>query len=146
MFEDWSRDEMNSLFYHVTGIFFKYELDYTLNKSYMTHAIVPINWDDLYTDIYDKYEKCQVQWMWPYFKLERLRNVYKDQDKRYKVFQMWKNTIFYLGQYNRKLIDNDRLFIHIQLPKRTIIYGSNTKDFYNMPRDQIFQLILSNVI
>ena len=146
MFESWSHDIERSLLYHITGIFFKYELDRLRNTAYMTHAIVPINWDDLYSEEAKSYVKWQNECMWPYFMLERSEETIRNRKNRYSIFQIWKTSIFYLGQYDRKIIDSDKLFLHIPLPMRSITYNLNTKDFYNMDKDSIFLLILSNVM
>ena len=117
-----------------------------MNTAYMTHALVPINWDDLYTDDADLLSKSQIECMWPYFKIEKSKEIYREREKRYRVFQMWKTSIFHLGQFDKTTINSEKLFLDIPLPKRKISYGVNNGEFYNMDKDTMFLLIVSNVL
>ena len=116
MLTEITEDPINYLFYHVTGVFFKYNVKKADKDAFLTHAIVPVNCDDLFTTDLINYTNGQKQWMWPYFILNRIYDSNKSVKDKFKVYQMCESTSFYLGEYDAKIINNEKLFLHVVFP------------------------------
>ena len=99
------------MLYHRTGVFFKYERNEKKNKLQLTHAIMPINYDELFVSIDRIYTELEKYANWPYFKIRRCSSKKISTLSLVKIYFMTDEGIKYIGWYKNSMFNNRNLFL-----------------------------------
>ena len=129
------------MLYHNSGIFFRYERNDKINDIQLTHAIIPINYDELFVLIERVYTKLENDANWPYFTILRCLSRKADEIPLVKINFMTDDGIKYMGWYKSSIFNNRHLFKWLKLTSKKLFYGPKNTRIASYDSKQIYILM-----
>ena len=93
-----NRDRLPWFLYHPTGVIFRYVRSYSEPRMRLTHAIIPVNWDNLFEATDVEYSGFMKSAYWPYHKI-KAENEYKPNEDLVKLYLMIQNDTKFMGYF-----------------------------------------------
>ena len=133
------------MLYHKSGVFFRYERNEKIKELQLTHAVIPINYDELFLFIERVYTKLEKYANRPYFTIKRCLSRKADEIPLVKIYFMTDEGIKYMGWYKSSIFDNRHLFKCLKLTSKKLYYGHKNTGIASYDSSQIYILMNKNV-
>ena len=140
-----SFDNMPCLYYHHTGVFFRYVLPKNTRAIRLTYIILPINSDDLFTVQEENYNGPLKRVCWSYHDIKAVDCIKEGMMNMWKLYYMNGSKRTLLGYFRFEEFMNKKHFNSFQISGEPFYYNRDKSNFHLKSAGEIFQFACDNV-
>ena len=134
-------ETMPWMYYNSTGVIFKYVLLKTDKCIRLTHAVIPINCDDIFDAIDVQYKGHMFATSWPYHNIKQIEPDDERIIKVVKLYLMDENKKSLLGYFSPYDFLRSRNFIVWKIIGEPVFFGSKNSKFSKYNASTMFQFL-----